>query len=266
MQDSRFGKIVAGCGAGGAATALLIQLFAPYWGLGGKLAAIALGGLMAYLAYDWRAFVFAVPTAYKAVVLDGPEGVRYVWEELRDVPYFYFVGRLEHKKNISRMLQAFSEFKQKTGLPHKFLLAGKQAHGYEAIQQTYDSLPKEVQKDIEFLGFTPQDKATEYLRHAEALVFTTLFEGFGIPALEGFASGTPVITSNTTSMPEVVGDAAITVDPTSVKQIADAMENIAVNKKLRKELIEKGNEQYKKFSWEKAAKETLEVLEKTGNA
>lgn len=184
----------------------------------------------------------------------------------RDVPYFYFVGRLEHKKNISRMLQAFSEFKQKTGLPHKFLLAGKQAHGYEAIQQTYDSLPKEVQKDIEFLGFTPQDKATEYLRHAEALVFTTLFEGFGIPALEGFASGTPVITSNTTSMPEVVGDAAITVDPTSVKQIADAMENIAVNKKLRKELIEKGNEQYKKFSWEKAAKETLEVLEKTGNA
>lgn len=85
MQDSRFGKIVAGCGAGGAATALLIQLFAPYWGLGGKLAAIALGGLMAYLAYDWRAFVFAVPTAYKAVVLDGPEGVRYVWEELREL-------------------------------------------------------------------------------------------------------------------------------------------------------------------------------------
>lgn len=185
-------------------------------------------------------------------------------ESPRDVPYFYFVGRLEHKKNISRMMQAFAKFKQETGLPHKFLFAGRPAHGYDAIQATYDSLPKEVQKDIELLGYTKQEESTRYLRHAEALVFCTLFEGFGIPALEGFASNTPVITSNATCMPEVVGDAALLVDPRSVDEIAGAMAKITQDKSLRKELIEKGQAQYKQFSWEKAARETLAVLEKVG--
>ncbi len=182
-----------------------------------------------------------------------------------DKPYFFFIGRLEHKKNIVRMLQAFGEFKQRTGLPHKFLLAGKPAYGYDLIEQAYEALG-EYKKDVQLLGYTSQDDATNYLRHAEALVFTTLFEGFGLPALEGFASGTPVITSNTTSMPEVAGDAALLVDPTNVSAIADAMAKIATDKKLRHELIQKGIDQYKKFSWDKAARETLAVLEKAGNA
>ncbi len=183
----------------------------------------------------------------------------------RDVPYFYFVGRLEHK-NVVRMIESFAQFKQKTGLPHKFLLAGKPAFGYDAIKAAIDALPDAVKKDIELLGYTKQDEAVRYLRHAEALVFCTLFEGFGIPALEAFASGTPVITSNTTSMPEVVGDAALTVDPMSTEQIANAMTQIATDKDLRDGLVKKGNEQYKKFSWDKAAKETLDVLHKVGNA
>ncbi len=183
----------------------------------------------------------------------------------RDVPYFYFVGRLEHKKNVVRMIEAFAQFKQTTGLPHKFLLAGKPAFGYDTIKATIDDLPDTIKSDIELLGYTKQDEAVRYLRHAEALVFCTLFEGFGIPALEAFASGTPVITSNTTSMPEVVGDAALTVDPTSTEQITNAMTQIATDKKLRLELIHKGNEQYKKFSWDRAAKETLAVLYKVGD-
>jgi glycosyltransferase involved in cell wall biosynthesis len=183
----------------------------------------------------------------------------------REMPYFYFVGRLEHKKNIVRMLQAFAEFKQKTGLTHKFLLAGKPAFGYNTIQAAYDALPQTIQADVELLGFVPQTDSIRYLRHAEALIFTTLFEGFGIPALEAFASGTPVITSNTTSMPEVVDDAALTVDPTSIEAIAQAMTQIATDKKLCHELIQKGSEQYKKFSWNKAAQETLTVLKKVGS-
>lgn len=183
----------------------------------------------------------------------------------RDVPYFYFVGRLEHKKNVVRMIEAFKRFKQKTGLPHKFLLAGKPAFGYEAIERTLQGLPTEIKNDIEILGYTNQEDSVRYLRHAQALVFCTLFEGFGIPALEAFASGTPVITSNTTSMPEVVEDAALSVDPTSVEAIAEAMGQIATQPELRRKLIEKGNDQYKKFSWDKAAQETLAILRKIGN-
>lgn len=182
----------------------------------------------------------------------------------RDVPYFYFVGRIEYKKNISRMLQAFAQFKAETKLPHKFLLAGKPAFGYEAIQKTLHELPEEVQKDIEFLGYTKQEDAVNYLKHSEAMIFCTLFEGFGLPALEAFACDVPVITSNTTCMPEIVEDAALTVDPTSVEQIASAMQTIATDKDTRKNLVTKGREQYKKFSWNKAARETLAVLKKVG--
>ncbi len=177
-------------------------------------------------------------------------------------PYFYFVGRLEYKKNISRLLQAFAQFKQTTGLPHKFLLAGRQAYGYDAIQATYESLDESIKKDITFLGYTSQDDATRYLRHAEALVFPTLFEGFGLPVLEAYASHTPAITSTSTCMPEIAGDAALLVDPTSVDQIASAMHTIATDKKLRQELIAKGDARYKEFSWNKAARETLAALEK----
>ncbi len=179
-----------------------------------------------------------------------------------NVPYFYFVGRLEHKKNISRILQAFDEFKKETGLPHKLLLAGRQAYGYDTIQQTLSALDSVTQKDITFLGFVNQDDSTRYLRHAEALVFPTLFEGFGLPVLEAYASHTPVITSTTTCLPEIAGDGALLVDPTSVPAIAKAMEEISQNKSLRQALIQKGDERYKEFSWDKAAKETLAVLEK----
>jgi glycosyltransferase involved in cell wall biosynthesis len=181
-----------------------------------------------------------------------------------DKPYFYYIGRLEHKKNIGRMLQAFAHFKVKTGQPHKFILAGRQAHGYSEIQNTFDRLPEEIKNDVVFFGYTEQEKATHYLRHAEALVFVTLFEGFGFPVLEAFASGTPVITSNTTCLPEIAGNAALLVDPTSITAIAEAMGSIAGNKGAREKLITLGEKQYKQFSWEKAAEKTLGVLNRVG--
>lgn len=180
-------------------------------------------------------------------------------------PYFYFVGRMEYKKNIIRMLQAFKSFKEQTNLPYKFILAGRPANGWSEIQKVYNELGP-VKDDVKFLDYIPQDEAANWLRHSRALVFATLFEGFGVPALEAFASSVPVITSNTTSMPEVVGDAAISVDPTSVDAIADAMKSIAQNEKLRQELIAKGFERMKQFSWDRAAEETLAVLREVGNA
>lgn len=181
-----------------------------------------------------------------------------------NMPYFYFVGRNENKKNLVRMIEAFANFKQNTQLPHKFVIAGSPGYGYETIQSAHKRLPESIRHDVEFLGYIPQEYSTRLLRHAQALLFVTLFEGFGFPALEAFASGTPVITSNTTSMPEVVGDAALTVNPTSTEQIANAMAQIASDETLRHNLRKKGNGQYKKFSWEQAAQKTLEVLHKVG--
>lgn len=180
-----------------------------------------------------------------------------------DTPYFYYIGRIEYRKNISRLLDAFAEFKRQTGLPHKLVLAGGPAYGYDSIMATYQNLG-EYKDDVIMLGYTPQDKALSYMRHAEALVFPSLFEGFGLPVLEAFASDTPVITSNTTSLPEVAGDAALLVNPLKTNEIADAMVKITQDPTLRNNLIEKGRTRYKQFSWQRTAKETLAVLEKVG--
>ena len=176
-------------------------------------------------------------------------------------PYFYFVGRMEYKKNISRMLHAFAAFKEQTGLPHKFLLAGRPAHGFDEIQSLHESLGK-YKDDVQFLSYIDQVESENYLRHAQGLVFCSLFEGFGIPVLEAFASGTPVITSNTTSLPEVAGDAALLVNPNKVTEITKAMVEIATQPGLRDKLVKRGEKQIKHFSWEKAAQETLQVLER----
>lgn len=211
--------------------------------------------------------VYKIPLAKMTVVHHGfnPDEFRHALKSEQSpntTPYFYFVGRNEHKKNLVRMLEAFVLFKQQTKLPHQFVIAGSPGYGYATIQRTYNGLPKAIKADVHFLGYISQKESTRLLRHAQALLFVTLFEGFGFPALEAFASGTPVITSNTTSMPEVVGDAALTVDPTSTEQIANAMIQVATDETLRHNLITKGNEQYQKFSWERAAKETLALLEK----
>lgn len=208
---------------------------------------------------------YAIPLKKMTVVHHGfnPSAFRPAKQSEKSpnpIPYFYFIGRLEHKKNIVRMLEAFSRFKQKTGLPHQFLLAGRPGFGWETIKAAHGRLPLVVQGDVRFLGFVASDEAHRYLRHAAGLIFTTLFEGFGLPVLEAFASGCPVIASNTTSLPEIVGLAGLTVDPTSVEQIATAMEKMATDRLGREKLILAGNARYKVFSWDKAARETLAVL------
>jgi len=95
------------------------------------------------------------------------------------------------------------------------------------------------------------------------MTYISYFEGFGIPILEAFSAGVPVITSNVTSMPEVAGDAAILVDPFDINDIAEAMNNITENESLRKDLIQKGYERRKKFSWDQSAKNLWQSIEKT---
>ncbi|MDB5407870.1 MAG: group 1 glycosyl transferase [Rhodospirillales bacterium] len=174
-------------------------------------------------------------------------------------PYFFYIGRIESKKNIERLLQAFGTFKNATHLPHRLLLGGKPGLGYARIRTACESLGS-IRSDVEFLDYLSDDDAHRHMAHAEALVYPSLFEGFGMPILDAFALGTPVIASNATSLPEVAGDAAILVDPLDVKALAQAMCDIATDRHLRDALCDRGKTQCRSFSWQRAGQETLAVL------
>jgi glycosyltransferase involved in cell wall biosynthesis len=120
-----------------------------------------------------------------------------------------------------------------------------------------------VTQGVHFVGVVPEEKLPSLYRGAEALVFPSLYEGFGLPLLEAMACGTPVVTANTTALPEVAGDAALLVDPTSVEQIAGAMEQIVSDTSLRRQLREKGLTRAARFSWASTVAGVHQLL--TGN-
>jgi glycosyltransferase involved in cell wall biosynthesis len=166
--------------------------------------------------------------------------------------YLLSVATLEPRKNLKRIIEAFKMLKTK-GL--KLVIVGKQ--GWD------DSLPKlnfkRQNADIIFTGYiSKEDKAALY-SGATCLVYPSLYEGFGLPVLEAMKCGCPVLTSNISSLPEVAGQAAILVDPLDVGEMAKGLSEVINNKEKRKDLIKKGFVQVEKFSWEKAAQETLKV-------
>lgn len=116
-----------------------------------------------------------------------------------------------------------------------------------------------LQKDIIFAGYVSELALAEIYNAVDLFVFPSLYEGFGIPPLEAMACGTPVITSNTSSLPEVVGDAAIQINPYDVEKFAEEMYEVLTNERLKEEMIRKGLERSKMFSWENSAKKTLKV-------
>jgi len=163
-------------------------------------------------------------------------------------PYFIFVGALHPRKNIINLFKAFDVFKQTDKKDIKLLIVGERFYWSKETGKVFDNL--KYKKDIVFTGRLSQDKLKDVMASALALTYVSLFEGFGIPIVEAMNSGIPVITSNTTSMPEVAGEAALLVDPHSIKDIANAMENIAISKELRQKLIDAGNIRKKDFSWD----------------
>lgn len=177
---------------------------------------------------------------------------------LRERPYFLYFGRLEAKKNIEGIVRAFTTFKTLTRFPHKLFLAGTLGFGAGRIAQAIRQSP--ARKDIVCFGYIPEVARTELLRRADAFLFPSWAEGFGLPILEAQVQSVPVITSNTTAMPEVAGKAALFVDPADSEMLAQAMRKVVEDEKLRKNLIAQGLENVKRFSWEKAARETLRVL------
>jgi len=173
-------------------------------------------------------------------------------------PYLLFVGRLEKRKNIERIVTAFDLFKKQTGSKYRLVLGGKFGYGEEDIKARINQ--SEYKKDIILLGFIKDARKWQLFKNAQIFLFPTLYEGFGLPVLEAQSQGVPVITSNTSSLPEVANGSAFLVDPTEPKFIADAIVTLTQNEKMAKELIKKGYENIKRFSWKNCADLIATVL------
>lgn len=175
-------------------------------------------------------------------------------------PYFLFVGSAYPRKNLQRLLPAFDLFKENTGSAVKLVVVGKTFQAYPAVNEVFQKMKHSA--DVVFTGMLGAEELHQVIGAAFASVYVSYFEGFGIPILEAFKCDVPVITSNVTSMPEVAGDAALLVDPFSVNDIEQAMQRIYKEENLRTELIQKGRERVKLFSWDKTADKLWESIEK----
>jgi glycosyltransferase involved in cell wall biosynthesis len=172
--------------------------------------------------------------------------------------YILFVGTLQPRKNLTRLIEAFSNIRYPIS-NIQLVIAGKKGWLYEQIFRQVKELG--LEGEVVFTGYVPAGDLPALLSGARLFVFPSLYEGFGLPVLEAMSCGTPVVCSNASSLPEVAGDAAVLVDPLDVEDLAMAMERVLSDEELRAELIERGFEQARKFSWERCARETLDVLE-----
>jgi glycosyltransferase involved in cell wall biosynthesis len=179
-------------------------------------------------------------------------------------PYFLFVGTLHPRKNLIRLFKAFNAFKVKTNSNFKLIIVGRKMWWTKKIENTFQNL--EFKEDILFSGRIPKKELYKITASAYALTYVPIFEGFGIPLVEAMSCGTPVITSNVTSMPEVIEDAGILVNPFSIEEITNALIQITSDNSLRKELVIKSQLQATKFSWEKTGNLLWDSIIKTINA
>jgi glycosyltransferase involved in cell wall biosynthesis len=173
--------------------------------------------------------------------------------------YFLYVGRYDPYKNVSRLIAAFADF----SLCHEYQLwlSGPNDPRYVPdLKRQAQALG--IEQQVKFLGYVAYADLPMLMGGAIALVFPSLWEGFGLPVLEAMACGTPVITSNLSSLPEVAGDAAILIDPYRIEAITDAMQAIAEDTKLRSHFSQLGLQRAKQFSWQQTGQATVQVLQR----
>lgn len=176
-------------------------------------------------------------------------------------PYIFYVGRLEKKKNIAALVEAFAYAKARGGaaFPHRLYLVGDASYGYDEIKYTLHEFG--VDNDVFTTGWVAEEDLPYIFARAAAFVFPSNYEGFGIPLLQAMATRTPIAASTAASIPEVAGEAALYFDAKDTKAMGEALLRITGDEALRARLVSNGSERIRGFSWEKAARETLDVIE-----
>ncbi|MBI2816694.1 MAG: glycosyltransferase family 4 protein [Acidobacteria bacterium] len=187
-----------------------------------------------------------------------------------DDPFLLYVGSAKPQKNVPRLIEAFAAVKSRLR-EHpvyrnlRLLIIGDEISEHSDLRRAV--LRTRMQHEVRFLGFVPVDILRVFYQSAEVFVFPSLHEGFGLPPLEAMAQGTPVVTSNVSSLPEVVGDAAVLVNPENVFEIARAIEQVLLDPDLRAKLCAKGRRQVERFSWDRSVSKVLDIYaEAAGHA
>jgi len=175
-------------------------------------------------------------------------------------PFLLYAGRISPHKNLVRIIEAFSALKAELGKQElypdlKLIIIGDELSKHPDLRRTV--IRGGVQNDVRFLGFVPIEVLRIFYDIAKVFVFPSLYEGFGLPPLEAMAHGTPVLTSNTSSIPEVVGNAAVLVNPENLFEMMRALQRVLLDTNLRERLRQAGYEQVKKFSWDRSVAEVL---------
>ncbi len=186
-------------------------------------------------------------------------------QNIRDVfaegqPYFFYTGAIHPRKNVHRLIRAFDVFKKQSGSAVRLLLAGRFAWQTGEVKTAYEQ--SAYKNHIRFLGYVPETDLQNLTASALALCLVSLNEGFGLPIVEAFNTDTPVLASNLSALPEVAGNAALLVDPLDENAMASALMRLNTDAELRQELVQKGRERRKAFSWDKAAVDLYEILKK----
>lgn len=169
-------------------------------------------------------------------------------------PYVLTVSRVDARKNHLRMLEAF-EGLVKEGFPHRWVIAGPGGHGVEVFERELAASP--ARHRVEWRRFVPDSELPKLYSQADLFLFASLNEGFGLPPLEAMACGVPVVSSCVTSMPEVLGDAALLVEPTDVERIFEASRRMLAEPEYAREFAEKGKRRAREFTWKECARKTL---------
>jgi glycosyltransferase involved in cell wall biosynthesis len=183
-------------------------------------------------------------------------------------PFILYSGRIRPHKNVHRLIEAFAVLKSE--LVHdlryhnlKLIVIGDELSHHQYLRLTVAR--SGVNQDVRFFGFVPYSILRVFYQSAALFAFPSLYEGFGLPPLEAMASRTPVLASNTSSLPEVLGDAALLVNPENVFEIARGLKSILLEDSVRERLIERGSKHISKFSWKTAARQVVEAYQRAGS-
>lgn len=174
-----------------------------------------------------------------------------------DAPFILYTGNIKPHKNVDRLIEAYALLRRQGVVDAKLLIIGDEISKYPNLRRLIHR--HQLHPHVRFFGFVSDDMLAILYRLATVFVFPSLYEGFGLPPLEAMAAGAPVITSNVSSLPEVVGDAAVLIDPLDASAIAGAMARVIGDPALRADLVRRGHERVKAFSWERSVSRVQQV-------